>query len=294
MKRECPQLAIGPVRFAFEGAVAPGVRYPGWAYRDFFGRGCVDAVSMVQVTLPVSLMDGKPVLPSRTPDFAADRNWTFWDEGDVLRFCSGFAGREIPRFACEVGTDMMACRLFVDGDVTDAPLRYPLDQVLTWGLLGRCNGILLHAAAVVCDGAGYVLAGRSGAGKSTLSGFCQDAGWEVLNDDRVILHPDPLTGRWLVSGTPWHGSGAFASNRTVPLQGIYLLEQSARNAMRPLPGREARMEMLDVAAIAWFSEGWSQVALDAVERVSRDVPVFRFCFQRSVAALSLFGLEVAA
>jgi hypothetical protein len=185
-----------------------------------------------------------------------------------------------------------ACDLYVDGSLSDSPLKYPMDQILTWGLLGQCNGLLLHAAGVVRDGVGYVLAGRSGAGKSTLSGFCQDCGWEILNDDRVIVHPDPVTGQWLVSGTPWHGSGRFACNRTVPLVGIYLLAQDHINAACPLPEREARYLLMDVAGIAWFSEAWSQAALDTLVRICAEVPVCRLHFTRSAAAVEC--MEAAA
>jgi len=294
MSSQSAQLVMGPIRFTFDGVAAPDVRYLGWAYRDFFGIGCVDDSSRVQVSLPVALMEGSPVFPPREPDFSAGHNWALWDEGAILRFCSGFADRPRPRFTCELDASMAACRLYVDGDLRDAPLRYPLDQVLAWGLLGRCQGLLVHAAGVVRDGAGYVLAGRSGAGKSTLSGFCQEEGWEVLNDDRVILHPDPRTGQWLVSGTPWHGSGCFARNRTVPLQGVYLLEQDLQDRTTLMADRDARMGLLDVASIAWFSESWSQATLDALTRLCKEVRVFRLHFRRSGAAVALLGEEMAA
>ena len=274
-------LTIGPVCFRFTGVEA--LVYANWAYRAFWGKE--SAYKHAVVTLPVALQAGRVTLPAVEPEYIAGNHWAFYRKAGASMLFVVHPNQVLPRFACELDREMSACTLHVDGSLTDAPLRYPLDQILTWGLLGKCGGVLLHAAGVERDGVGYVLAGRSGAGKSTLSGFCAEAGWDILNDDRVIVHPDPESGKWLMSGTPWHGTGRFAKNRTVPLGGVYLLQQDQENVAEEIAIQAARYKLMDVAGIAWFEEVWSQQTLDAIARLTEEVPVRRLRFTRSADAV---------
>jgi len=150
--------------------------------------------------------------------------------------------------------------------------------------------LLLHAAAVERDGIGRVLAGRSGAGKSTLAALCANEGWNVLNDDRVVVYPD--ADGWRVAGTPWHGSGRFASHRSVPLAALYLLQKHTRDASERLPPADARLALLEVAAVPWFDDEWSCGALDALAKLCDSVALFRLKFTRTPGAVR--ALETAA
>jgi hypothetical protein len=276
-------LTVGPVRFVLRDEALRPVRYEGWAYRGFFTEGRVADVRKPQSELPVKVVQGGLRRPAQPPLYEAGGNWSVWPEADGLLFCSGYAGRELPRASCHVSRALDRATLYVDGDPGDAPLRYPLDQVLTWGLLARCGGVLLHAAAVVRDGVGLVLAGRSGAGKSTLSALCRADGWQVLNDDRVVLFR--RDGRPFVAGTPWHGSGCFAEAAEVPLAGVLLLEQASTDRLEPLDGSAARLSLLHAASIPWFEDAWSQAALNALDDILHDVPAFRFQFTKTPAAV---------
>ncbi len=284
MSRLPSRLRVGPIEFRFSGESARALRYTYWAYRDFFLPEGSDAVQPEPLaTLPIHLLSQRPARPSRPPDFAAGRNWAAWDLDTQWLFCSGYYERARPRFACALAKDWSGAKLAVDGDGADAPLRYPIDQILTWGLLGRCGGLLVHGAATERDGTAMVFAGRSGAGKSTLSSLCLDAGWRILNDDRNIVYP--RAGEWRVGGTPWHGSGCYAEHRDATLGAIYLLAQSPVDRIETIPCREARMELLDVSAIPWFEEDWSARTLAALERVTEQVPVHRFHFTKTSDAV---------
>ncbi len=276
-------LAIGPVSFLLQSEQP--FSYARWAYRPFWQAHACDHGT---VCLPVRIGLGDVTLPVAEPVYAAGEHWAYYRQNDHMLFMV-HANRWRAGITCKVDWAMSSCHLCVDGRMTEAPLRYPLDQILTWGMLGKCGGVLLHAAGVAHDGVGYVLAGRSGAGKSTLSGFCHDAGWDILNDDRVIVHPDPATGKWLLSGTPWHGTGKYAKNRTVPLGGVYLLQQDTENVAEDIALQEARYRLMDVAGIAWFEETWSQQALDALVRLTEEVPVRRLRFTRSADAVEALG-----
>jgi hypothetical protein len=287
-------LTVGPVRFLLNGDEGIPVRYDDWAYGGFFADREVKGAYRPLAELPVQLVRGSRQMPATSPWFSAGRNWAVWQDGDDWLFCTGFSGRERPRVTCRLLGGLDRATLSVDGDPADAPLRYPLDQVLTWGLLGRCGGVLLHAATVVCGGLGLVFAGRSGAGKTTLSALCHQAGWRVLNDDRVVLFR--RDGRLHVAGTPWHGSGRFAEADEVPLAGIFLLSQAPFESLERLPPGDAWQSLLPMAGIPWFASAWADASLEALNDISRSVPVNRFHFRplpSSVSALETWRKEQA-
>lgn len=77
-----------------------------------------------------------------------------------------------------------------DGAAQHGPL---LDLLLLCLLvLLRPRGLyLLHAACLVCDGAGLLVSAHSGSGKSTLATALASAGWSFLSDDLLLLRATP-------------------------------------------------------------------------------------------------------
>jgi hypothetical protein len=288
MSRSVRQLNIGPVRFGLEGEGSSAVEYSGWAYRHFFSRNAAEGNSRPLVEMSVELVAAGLEMPSDTPYYECGSNWAVWPDGEGWLFCSRYAGRERPLFSCRVSKDLDRATLYVDGGLSDAPLRYPLDQVLTWGLLARCGGVLMHSAIAVRDGQALVFAGRSGAGKSTLSALCRAEGWRILNDDRVIVFQ--RDGEPRAAGTPWHGSGCFAEADEVRPAGIFLLTQSDTERLERVPPQTAKLELLDVTSIPWFEDDWSQGALDALDALVETVPVYRFYFTNTPSAARALAL----
>ncbi len=291
--RYAGQLQIGPVCFHLAAPPELAVRYSRWAYTGFFKQGRAADVPPAGA-LPVAIRRGAQPLPAHAPLYRGGLNWAAWGEGADLIICAGFAGRNHTRWHCRVDRALTRAALTVaaDEDMDEAPLRYPLDQILTWGLLARTGGVLLHAAVAVRDGRGLVLAGRSGAGKSTLANLCHEAGWRILNDDRVLVYPQG--GAWRVAGTPWHGSGRFAVAASVPLAGLLLLHQDTTERLVALTPSTARLALLDVAAVPWFEDDWAQTALNGLDQMLGSVAVRRFHFTRqptAVAALADFQTD---
>mgnify|MGYP003588793862 FL=1 len=95
-----------------------------------------------------------------------------------------------------------------------------------------------------------------------------------------------------MAGTPWHGSGRFAEAAEVPLAGIHFLQQAAECRMEPLSTAQARLALLDVAAVPWFEETWAQGILDGLDRLTRDVEIARFHFSKTPQAVrALAGIQ---
>jgi hypothetical protein len=86
---------------------------------------------------------------------------------------------------------------------------------------GAGGGTLLHAAAVVRDGAGFLFAGSSGSGKTTLARLC--AQHTVLNDEIALVQARGGGHPWVVS-TPFNGFFREKKPGAAPLRAVFLLE----------------------------------------------------------------------
>lgn len=285
--RSAGQLTIGPVRFELRTNSAGPVRYSDPAYGGFFSSGSPAGGPEPLAVLPVDLTHPARPIPTHEPLWRGGKNWAVWEDGRDLVCCAGFTGREDARWSCRVARDLSGAELALasaaDSAALESPLVYPLDQILSWGLLSRFGGILLHASVAVRDGMGWVFTGVSGAGKSTLAGLCHAAGYRILNDDRVMVFR--RDGRWKVAGTPWHGSGRFAEAAEVPLGGIFFLQQAESDRMGMISPDMARLAILDTAAVPWFEDQWSQGILDGLARLVEDVECRRFHFTKTPAAV---------
>jgi hypothetical protein len=119
----------------------------------------------------------------------------------------------------------------------DACLRVLLATVLP---LHGC--VLIHAASVAVNRAGFVFAGVSGSGKTTISRLSKTG--RVLNDEISALR---LTDRGIVvAATPFWGEMGTgpACRRQFPLQGLYFLEKGLAHNIIPLPVQNALQPLL--------------------------------------------------
>jgi len=269
---------------------AEQVRVSAPAYAGFYSDILDSTAPEPLCEMPVELLRQVSVIPSHEPLWRADRHWAIWGEDDDLVCCVGIHQRENPRFHCRIARDGSRAILALHPELAgahaddfDTPLCYPMDQILSWGMLSRIGGVLLHAAVAVRDGVGWVFAGHSGAGKSTLSSLCHAEGFRILNDDRVMLFQ--RNGEWKVAGTPWHGSGRFAEAAEVPLGGLFFLQQAVENRMVSVSASQARLALLDVAAVPWFEDAWSQGMLDGLEQVVQGVECRSFHFTKTPEAV---------
>jgi len=283
-------LTIGPVRFALWTAEDLPLRYSAWGYRGFAAEPSAAGGTPPLAEMAVEVRWGEAELPAGDPLYESGKNWAVWPDGDGWCFCSRYAGRERPGMVCRANGSLDSAVLTLAPDQVEDPLSYPLDQVLSWGLLTRCGGVVMHAALIERNGRGLVLAGRSGAGKSTLAALCRGQGWRGLNDDRAILYqPNDAP---MAAGTPWHGTGLLAEPDEVPPAAILLLEQADEERLERMPPRTAKLELLCSTSIPWFEDRWAPDALQALDRLVESIPVYRFCFTKTAdAAAALDDVE---
>ncbi len=177
-----------------------------------------------------------------------------------------------------------------DETVLQNPLHYPLDQLLAMFALAPLQGLICHAAGIVHDGAGILLAGRSGAGKTTFMRLTAGRPEiEGLSDDRLVVRR--VDGRTLVYGTPWAGEGRVAVNRAVPLKALVFLHQATRNELRPIAASAALAQLLPVASILWFDRERMEQTTALCGELVETLPSYELHFRPEGSAVdSLIGL----
>jgi hypothetical protein len=168
---------------------------------------------------------------------------------------------------------------------------YPWSEFITCRLLCRDGGLLVHASSVIFDGGALLFIGHSGAGKSTIAGIAEECGGAVLSDDRTILTVEQDEVRaW---GTPWHGTLARTSSASVPVRGMYLLEQARSNSVDLVPTERALKELFVRLIHPRITGVEVGRAIDTLSVVLALTPLRILRFRPTAEAVSLARLEAA-
>lgn len=204
---------------------------------------------------------------TRESVFRAGPNWSLFRSAEQYVLATMFHETVFsPDFRCaelylRTGENDSARPYFFD---------YPLAELLMINLLGREQGLVLHACGVVLAGQGLLFCGPSGAGKSTLANiWLAHAGAGVLGDDRIIVRD--IHGALTAYGTPWHGTAGLCSAEAAPINKIFFIEHATENRLHPL-GRTAMAARLLTSSFPpfWDSAGMTR-SLEFVDTLSAGV-----------------------
>ena len=164
------------------------------------------------------------------------------------------------------------------------PYTYPLPEVHMINLLSQGNGVLVHACAVKDGDRGLLFAGTSGTGKSTTAELWNSQGnAAILSDDRVIIRKHE--GKFWIYGTPWHGSGRFASPDSVPLTRIYFLKQAPENQLLALKPVDAHTKMLVRSFPTYWNSAGMDFTLGFLDELVQEVPCYELGFVPEVSVV---------
>lgn len=201
------------------------------------------------------------------------------------------------RGGIDFGTEVWHLRLdhtFQTGSLVEAPVMpepfvradgYPLLEYCVARLLGRHDGLLIHASTAIVDDGAYVFVGHSGAGKSTMAAIAEAAGARIPTDDRTIITSSPpVPMAW---GTPWHGSLVRKSPEGAPLRGLYLLRQAREDRCEPLQAGRAVKELFVRLIQPRLHPTEVENTLRILESVADRVPVMMLHFRPTPAAFEL-------
>jgi SynChlorMet cassette protein ScmC len=152
----------------------------------------------------------------------------------------------------ERGGDVITCLVkpFINRDML------ALQMMHVVSIIGRRaqikGGLLLHGALIEHEGKGFVLAGRGGVGKSTACSR-RPSPWQARSDDSTLLvrddeglyraHPWPTWTEFMFGGS----GGQWNVEVSLPLEGIFFLEQAERDHVQPIRGGEAVCRLVKAA-----------------------------------------------
>ncbi|MCP4364533.1 MAG: hypothetical protein GY800_04470 [Planctomycetes bacterium] len=172
------------------------------------------------------------------------------------------------------------------GDTVN-PLTDRLDELLYMHLLGQGFGVSFHTCCVDYDGRGLLFLGHSGAGKSTMATL-----WEkhrpdtrILSDDRAIVRY--VDGKYMVYGTPWHGTAEHALPDSVPLTEIYIIEHGESNSLQPLEGAQKVAEVMTRSLIPYWLYPDTEFSTTFIEQMLQTVSCQRLRFRPTEDVLKL-------
>ena len=133
----------------------------------------------------------------------------------------------------------------------------PIAEVCLLTRLAREGGLLLHSAGVLSPTGGYIFTGASGAGKSTLSGFFDIRGASVLSDERMIIRKSGEA--FVIHGTPWVGSGAYAKNESGLLTELFCVSHGPQHQIESL----SPSAVLALILPQCFLPHWDRTAMES-------------------------------
>jgi hypothetical protein len=167
---------------------------------------------------------------------------------------------------------------------------FPTDQIWLTPLLADRQALLLHSAAAVINGQGFIFVGHSDAGKSTTIELLKQAKdqWgldaQILCDDRNVVRRWP--DGWQVHGTWSHGDVTDVSPADAPLKGVFFLEQALENKVASLDDRKQIWKRLLATLIrAAVTSGWWQKEMDIMERLIDESSFYRMRFDKTGAVV---------
>ncbi|MBQ8319545.1 MAG: hypothetical protein IJX81_01575 [Clostridia bacterium] len=135
--------------------------------------------------------------------------------------------------------------------------------------LPSLNRMLLHAAILEADGAGYAFLGRSGTGKSTHTGLWLEnvEGSYIVNGDKPVLFFDEK--EVYAYGTPWMGKEGRGCKAKTPLKALVFLEQAKENTIRRLSPSETAMRLFSQILLPSDEKNADKTLMLADELVKR-------------------------
>jgi len=281
-------LTVGRSTVAVTNAERSGDWVVGRLYRQFLHVGGDPTLD-----LSVAPLD-RGVPADGAVAFDSGLGWRVVETTDGWSFVGLRASRAYHAIAVDrewrTGTVFLPARLRA-GIACPFPVAYPWEMLLFTSLLAHGHGAIVHATAVVVDGAGWVFAGPHRAGKSTLARlFKTRPDVTVLNDDRVAVRH--VLGRWHVFGTPWAGSARLNADASAPIRGVCLIRHGrATRPTRLAPGRAAAALLARCLHPYWERAAASKL-LDTIARLVTEVPCYDFPFAPRLGSV-LRGLQAA-
>ena len=146
------------------------------------------------------------------------------------------------------------------------------------------SGLVFHAAAVACEGQGYLFVGPSGAGKTTVAGLSEEVGATVLSEEIACVCNRNGTGEYMVRSLPVRHRGRRVVTRcSVPLARVFTLQQGPTDRVVPLAADQGLRALLRTVSVGVRAPYFLRQAFVGCARLAAAVPVEELEFTLSTA-----------
>lgn len=152
------------------------------------------------------------------------------------------------------------------------------------------GGLILHSAYMCWQKKAVLFSAPSGTGKSTQADL-----WEkyrhtyTVNGDRSLLIRDP--DGWRAYGWPICGSSEICHNETHMIHCIVILKQAKENRIYRLKGLQALCPVMEQITINSWNRDFQVKAMDQLELLLQEIPVF--CLECNISEAAVSCLEQA-
>ncbi len=153
------------------------------------------------------------------------------------------------------------------------------------------GGLVLHSAALVDDGLGFLFCGRSGAGKTTLCGLARELQIEVLSDELNAVVP--TESGYALSAMPFAGDfgGLPIPGTPYPLRGLMGLEHAPEPRLRECSNAEAVSRIVASCPYINADPQLTDALLRRARDLSSQVPLRILSFAKSTSFWRLLNHE---
>ncbi|MCF2667982.1 hypothetical protein [Faecalicatena contorta] len=140
-------------------------------------------------------------------------------------------------------------------------------------LMIQQDSLILHSAYMLRDGKAILFSAPSETGKSTQADLWERyRGTRTVNGDRSLLICEK--DGWYAYGWPVCGSSEICYNESCPIEAIVMLHQSKTNEIVRIKGFEAVQKLMAQITINMWNAEFQMKAMDLIEEMIGEVPVF--------------------
>jgi hypothetical protein len=170
-------------------------------------------------------------------------------------------------------------------------LSYPLDEILYQHRAACRDALVLHGCGVAVRRRALLFLGESGAGKTTMARLWRHhhPGAAVLSDDRILIQVH--RNRWWAFGTPWHGSGRFASPAGAQLAAVFFLRHGRLNRLEALPAAATAAQLFTRTFPPMWEPATVERVLSTCARLAEAIPCRSLEFQRDESVIQRISHE---
>jgi len=169
---------------------------------------------------------------------------------------------------------------------TVMPLSYPMGPLIMYYLTVANNAIMIHSSGIIDGEKGRLFSGFSGVGKSTMASIWQQAGYGLINDDRLMLTIE--NGRVMMYNTPMFYE---AVPKKQQLHAIYLLKQTKENVITKLQGVDALTRLMAFCIQHAYDKQFIEHHLTTLFVISSTIPIYELGFKPDAEIIDFIRLH---